>query len=83
MIEYDYDGLDVEDEPDVPDDDPICSGCMKDFTNPLNEIAYVVPRMSPDGVRRLGVRYYCHSCAPDAKIRRSDGWETHRGFKDE
>lgn len=77
-IDYDYDGLDVEYEPDDPDDDPICSGCMKDFTDPENEIAYIVPRMSPDGVSRLGVRYYCNSCAPAVRIKRPDGWDANR-----
>lgn len=40
---------------------------MKEFIDPVNEIVYVVPRMSPDGGRQSGVRYYCNSCAPDAR----------------
>ncbi|BFH18310.1 hypothetical protein J6TS7_32360 [Paenibacillus dendritiformis] len=77
-IDYDYDGLDVEYELDAPDDQPICSGCTKEFTDPATEISYIVPRMSPDGVRRLGVRYYCKTCAPAVKIRRTDGWDANR-----
>ncbi|MBD2872936.1 hypothetical protein [Paenibacillus arenilitoris] len=54
-----YDGLDVDYEPDDPTDDLVCSGCLKDFTCPETEIGFLVPRMSPDGVKKLGVRYYC------------------------
>lgn len=77
-IDYDYDGLDVEYEPDDPDDDPICSGCLIEFSHPEDEIEYIVPRMSPDGVRQLGVRYYCKTCTPAARKRRPDGWYASR-----
>ncbi|OBZ15855.1 hypothetical protein A8L34_27805 [Bacillus sp. FJAT-27264] len=77
-IDYDYDGLDINYEYDDPDDNPVCSGCTKDFIDPENEIFYIVPRLSPDGVVRLGVRYYCEKCTPAAKERRPDGWDASR-----
>ncbi|MGO4695566.1 hypothetical protein AB4Z50_14935 [Paenibacillus sp. 2TAB26] len=50
-----------------------CSGCMKSFGNPSEEIDFVADRLSPDGVNKTGVMYFCVSCSKSASKKYRDG----------